>query len=277
MNHLSEGEIIKSLKWNYLAIPLLVFSLAASKISICLMLLRILHKTNTKFKRSFLYGTIVLLTIIAIPTAAYALGRCQPVKKLWNFSTPGHCQHLKIYRKLSYVHGGQEIDLWICFWKLTKPAINALCDFALAIFPISFLKKLQLQLHKKIVLSLLMCCGIVYVSMKLKKTFLIVLWVVWSTIGVAFLRLQEQYLRAIWRLKVTLHVRKPVIKIYTSSSSLTLTQKQTTPLIAASLQRGCTFMNKRTYTDQCSKHRSNRLDYCLVCPNPRTHNSVPKK
>ena len=99
--YLSPGDIIEALKWNFLATPLLVFSLAASKISICLFLLRALAQTRVRFKRSFPYGIIILLTAIAIPSAGYAL------------------------------------------------------------FPISFIKDLHLQFHRKVVLILLVFCGIV--------------------------------------------------------------------------------------------------------------------
>ena len=43
----------EALKWNYLMHPVLIFSLAASKISICLLLLRVLY---------FPYAAIAILT-----------------------------------------------------------------------------------------------------------------------------------------------------------------------------------------------------------------------
>ena len=99
--------MIEALKWNYLATPLLVFSLAASKISICLFLLRALAQTRVRFKRSFPYGIIILLTAIAVPSAGYALGQCQPVRKLWNPATPGQCKNPEIFVRLGYANGGQ--------------------------------------------------------------------------------------------------------------------------------------------------------------------------
>lgn len=97
---------MEALKWNYLATPLLVFSLATSKISICLFLLRVLDQARVKFKRTFPYAIILLLTLVAIPSAGYALGQCQPVRKLWNSTTPGHCQDPRIYLNLGYTNGG---------------------------------------------------------------------------------------------------------------------------------------------------------------------------
>ncbi|KAL8673087.1 MAG: hypothetical protein Q9168_002470 [Polycauliona sp. 1 TL-2023] len=102
---LSEHQIIESLKWNYLATPLLVLSLAASKISICVLLLRVLDKTSTRLRRTFPYGIIVISTVNAGLSAGYALGQCQPVSKLWDHSVPGQCQDPKLYVKIGYANG----------------------------------------------------------------------------------------------------------------------------------------------------------------------------
>ncbi|KAL8767838.1 MAG: hypothetical protein Q9194_005872 [Teloschistes cf. exilis] len=104
---LSEIALIESLKWNYLATPLLVLSIAASKISICLMLLRILEKTKAIFRRSLPYGMMVLLTANATSAAGYALGQCQPVRKLWNHAVSGHCQNPQIFVNFGYANGSQ--------------------------------------------------------------------------------------------------------------------------------------------------------------------------
>lgn len=38
-------------------------------------------------------------------------------------------------------------------------AVNAFCDFALALFPISFIKNLQIRFSSKVILVVLMSCG----------------------------------------------------------------------------------------------------------------------
>lgn len=113
MYYLSDDNLIEALKWYYLVIPPLVISLGASKISICLLLLRILDRTRNKFKRYFPYGIIVISVAVAVPSAGYTLGQCQPLKKLWNPSTPGHCQDPSKYVKFGYANGGQQPRLWV--------------------------------------------------------------------------------------------------------------------------------------------------------------------
>ncbi|MCJ1366388.1 hypothetical protein MMC16_005516 [Acarospora aff. strigata] len=88
--YLSQHQLVEAVKWNYLATPLLVFSLAASKISICLLLLRVLERIQARFKRPFLYAIIAILTIIAVPSAGYSLGQCQPVWVACSYENSPH-------------------------------------------------------------------------------------------------------------------------------------------------------------------------------------------
>ncbi|KAL9134414.1 MAG: hypothetical protein Q9175_004396, partial [Cornicularia normoerica] len=103
--YLSHHQLTEALKWKWLATPPLAFSLAASKISICLLLLRVLKQTQAKLNRYFLYAVIAILTIIAVPSVGYCLGQCRPVSKLWNPSAPGHCNDPRIYVTLGYANG----------------------------------------------------------------------------------------------------------------------------------------------------------------------------
>ena len=121
IHHLSQDQLSEALKWNYLATPLLVLSLAASKVSICLFLLRVLQQTRAKLSRFFPYVIIAILTIIALPSAGYSLGQCQPTLKLWKTNAPGHCNDPRIYVRLGYANGGKRTP---GFALLSKPKLN---------------------------------------------------------------------------------------------------------------------------------------------------------
>lgn len=105
MSSLSQHQLSDALKWNWTATPLLILSLAASKISICLFLLRALKQTRAKLNRYFPYTVILIMTIISVPSAAYTLGQCQPVSKLWIPNTPGHCNDRRIFVRLGFANG----------------------------------------------------------------------------------------------------------------------------------------------------------------------------
>ena len=107
--YLSDHQLSEALKWNWNATPLLVLSLAASKVSICLFLLRVLKQTRAKLNRYFPYTVIAILTILAVPCAGYSLGQCQPVSKLWNPNILGHCIDPRIYVKFGYANGCERL------------------------------------------------------------------------------------------------------------------------------------------------------------------------
>ena len=103
---LSLSDRTEALKWTYPAIPLSMLSLATSKIAICFLLLRIVGKDKDRIKRWFPYVVIVILSAVSFPSVGYAFGQCQPAKKWWSPSTPGHCQDPHIFVKIAYAHGG---------------------------------------------------------------------------------------------------------------------------------------------------------------------------
>ena len=105
--HLSQTQITEALQWYWLVTILFILNLAASKISICLFLLRVVGRTLLRSRRTFLIALVGLLTVTAIFSVAYTLGQCHPVKKLWNPMEPGHCLDPKIFVDIGYTNGGK--------------------------------------------------------------------------------------------------------------------------------------------------------------------------
>lgn len=75
--------------------------------------------------------------------------------RTWTLSGPEHIRQIWLRQRKSV--GSLTSPAFV----LKAVAINAFADFALAVFPFSFIKDLRLQLHRKVTLGLLMCCGIV--------------------------------------------------------------------------------------------------------------------
>ena len=111
INDLSAHQLREALKWNWLASALFILNVAASKISICLFLLRVLKQTQAKLNRYFPYAMIAILTIIAVPSAGYCLGQCRPVSKLWNLEASGHCIDPRIYVRVGYANGCKRMPI----------------------------------------------------------------------------------------------------------------------------------------------------------------------
>ena len=95
------------LKYNFLDWIQVFVTLALSKISICLFLLRI-----SKFERWrwFLFGLIAFLVVTHVPLTLLYLFQCIPLQKNWQQvmgPVPGHCMSKKSVEKIIIVQGGQ--------------------------------------------------------------------------------------------------------------------------------------------------------------------------
>ena len=100
------------LKYNFLDWIQVFVTLALSKISICLFLLRI-----SKFERWrwFLFGLIGFLVLTHVPLTLLFLFQCIPLQKNWETveeAVPGHCMSKKAVEKIIIVQGGEStLDL----------------------------------------------------------------------------------------------------------------------------------------------------------------------
>lgn len=95
------------LKYNFLDWIQVFVTLALSKISICLFLLRI-----SKFERWrwFLFGLIAFLVLTHVPLTLLFMFQCIPVQKNWETvreAVPGHCLSKKAVEKIIIVQGGE--------------------------------------------------------------------------------------------------------------------------------------------------------------------------
>ena len=104
---LSEAQRIESLRLVSLNFPICISSLAASKISICLFLLRIMNKTTAKIQRVFLYSIIAAMVANAVTVGGYSLGRCHPVQKQWDGTVFGHCLNPSTDSQLRIANAGK--------------------------------------------------------------------------------------------------------------------------------------------------------------------------
>ena len=95
------------LKYNFLDWIQVFITLALSKISICLFLLRI-----SKFERWrwFLFGLIGFLVLTHVPLTLLFVFQCLPLQKNWETveeAVPGHCMSKKAVEKIIIVQGGE--------------------------------------------------------------------------------------------------------------------------------------------------------------------------
>lgn len=133
------------LKYNFLDWIQVFVTLALSKISICLFLLRI-----SKFERWrwFLFGLIAFLVVTHVPLTLLFIFQCIPLQKNWETveeAVPGHCMSKKAVEKIIIVQG----------------VFSIITDFIGAAFPVLLLWNARLKFRTKIALNLLMGLGII--------------------------------------------------------------------------------------------------------------------
>lgn len=142
LQYLPMHHHIVFLKYNYLDWIQVFITLAVSKISICLFLLRI-----SKFERwrYFLFGLIAFLIISHTPLTLLVLLQCIPLNKTWDTQGPGHCFSKKGVEMIIIIQG----------------VFSIVTDFICAAFPVVLLWNAKLDLRTKVALSLLMDLGVV--------------------------------------------------------------------------------------------------------------------
>jgi hypothetical protein len=147
VRYLSDDQFQGFLKYNYLDWNQVFITLAASKISICLFLLRI-----SKFERYryFLFGLIAFLVLTHVPLTLVYMLQCIPIQKNWvpvggKAIKPGHCLPKTVVEIVIIVQG----------------VISIVTDFIGAAFPVILLWNAKLNMRVKIALNLLMGLGII--------------------------------------------------------------------------------------------------------------------
>ncbi|KAH7347103.1 hypothetical protein BKA66DRAFT_614405 [Pyrenochaeta sp. MPI-SDFR-AT-0127] len=142
-NDFSLADAQIALRYAVTAKPIWAWSMAAIKISFALMLVRIEQSINI---RRFLWAMIaVQLALGAYNTFALLL-RCVPLSKAWDLmgTVQGTCWSRRAQATSTIV----------------SSVINILTDFALALLPISFLRKIQRPLRERIIVGMLMGLGV---------------------------------------------------------------------------------------------------------------------
>ena len=143
---------IMAVKLNWISQPFAIFSGGVGKVSVALLLLKIMPKN--KFRQWFLYILIALMTIINAICVAFIFGQCSPVQKLWEPSISGNCLR-------PYVQ--QDIGIF-------RASFSCLSDFLLALFPLLVIYKLQTRRAIKLGLGCAMSLGLFATGAAIVKT-----------------------------------------------------------------------------------------------------------
>lgn len=108
--YLPAKSYLKFLKYDYLDWAQVFATLALSKISICLFLLRL---SSFRQLRLWLYGLIIFLVTSHVPFLFLMLFQCSPARKYWTnpLEGPGACFSKATVETIIIVQGGEHFTL----------------------------------------------------------------------------------------------------------------------------------------------------------------------
>ncbi|MCJ1371838.1 hypothetical protein MMC20_003058 [Loxospora ochrophaea] len=128
-------------KFNWISQPPIIIALATSKISVGFLILRVMG--HSKWRKRFLYFTMVTCFIGNALSAIFTFAQCNPPKALWS-TIQGKCWD-----------PATQSD-----YAIASSCYNGVLDVAYALLPASVFWNLQLSTRKKIGLVLLLGGGI---------------------------------------------------------------------------------------------------------------------
>lgn len=150
-------------KWNFaLEMPLLLGT-ALSKISISLLLLRLLGKASSRTQKIILHSInffVAAYTFIDIINNVIA---CKPTAKLWNFDLPGKCRSTSSIIAITYFQGGWKPCYSCQVYEHiadVETACSAFVAVMLSSLPIIIFRNLQMNQRTKLAVCLLMGLGV---------------------------------------------------------------------------------------------------------------------
>lgn len=144
--YLEEDERVNAVYMIWLSVPFSPGSAAIGKVSIALLLMRLINRNRGQ--KAFLWVLIVLLLAINLVLIIITFAQCTPVTLLWErvrMNPPrGTCWAPTIQQSYGYLVG----------------AFSAWSDLVLALFPMLIIRNLQVPLKTKFGIWVLMSLGV---------------------------------------------------------------------------------------------------------------------
>jgi hypothetical protein len=112
-SYIAPPNLVNAVQWIWLSTPFSTMSACFGKVSIALLLMRILGNRNKGYT-TFLWGLIVLLILVNVFLSIVTFAQCTPVTYLWDQLNPmatykGRCWDFNIQKNYGYFQGGASI------------------------------------------------------------------------------------------------------------------------------------------------------------------------
>ena len=104
--HLTQQQQIEVRKWNFALEMPIVVGTALSKISVSLLLLRLLGNSTRPMQKYLLHGINYFVAAYSFIDIVNNVVACHPTAKLWDLERPGTCRSLSSIIAVTYFQGG---------------------------------------------------------------------------------------------------------------------------------------------------------------------------
>ncbi|MCJ1414472.1 hypothetical protein MMC32_000798 [Xylographa parallela] len=139
VQYLTPSQTVQVTEINWINQPFAVLAIATSKVSVALLILRL--QGPCKWRTYLLYFLAISIWTYAAAIVVVVFTQCRPYTALW--TEQGVCMPAQDFVYIGYSYAGYA----------------AFQDLALAIIPITFIYRLQLSLHKRLSLCLVLGVG----------------------------------------------------------------------------------------------------------------------
>ncbi|KAF2734537.1 hypothetical protein EJ04DRAFT_576797 [Polyplosphaeria fusca] len=142
LRDVSEDNLPKALMYMTIGEFLGLLGLQASKTSFAMTLLRLAVQ---QWQKWMLWFVIISLNLVLGLNTILIFSWCQPVQKLWNFSSPGTCWDAQLVIRIAVAAG----------------SYSGIMDLLLAVFPVVLLWNLRIERREKVGVCVAMSLGVV--------------------------------------------------------------------------------------------------------------------
>ncbi|KAI0594613.1 hypothetical protein F4775DRAFT_426977 [Biscogniauxia sp. FL1348] len=143
--YLDEKQAMYLVKLNYIGQPIGIVTVGTGKIAVGILISRLLGSLS-KWRKRFVWGLLILTTIVTILAAIFTFTQCEVPAALWDpaLRPTTYCWDPSVQSNFSIFSG----------------SLNSAIDFILALIPITIIWRLQLSVRKRIGLGFLLGGGV---------------------------------------------------------------------------------------------------------------------
>ena len=149
--------------WNFISNPFAIMAVALPRLVIVMFISRVLGNTRKK-QMWILYFFALSMILFSSLISIFLFVQCDPPNAAWNRRKAHHCWDPSILANYFTFLGGMLSSRDLALWRVHGVdiivAYSAFIDFVIAAYPVTIIFGLQMELRRKIEISVIMSLGL---------------------------------------------------------------------------------------------------------------------